>query len=44
LKGIYLGPVLPTWANDDILHLLVKKYDLKPITTPEADIKEIMGE
>ena len=44
LKGIYLGPVLPAWANDDILHLLVKKYDLKPITTPEADIKEIMGE
>jgi hydroxylamine reductase len=44
LKGIYLGPVLPAWANDDILHLLVEKYDLKPITTPEADIKEIMGE
>ncbi len=44
LKGIYLGPILPAWANDDILHLLVEKYDLKPITTPEADIKEIMGE
>ncbi len=44
LKGIYLGPILPAWANDDILHLLVEKYDLKPITTPEADIREIMGE
>jgi hydroxylamine reductase len=44
MKGIYLGPVLPAWANDDILHLLVEKYDLKPITTPEADIKEIMSE
>ncbi len=44
MKGIYLGPVLPAWANDDILHLLVEKYDIKPITTPEADIKEIMGE
>lgn len=44
IKGIYLGPILPAWANDDILHFLVEKYDLKPITTPEADIKEIMGE
>lgn len=44
MKGIYLGPILPGWANDDILHLLVEKYDLKPITTPEEDIKEIMSQ
>lgn len=43
IKGIYLGPILPGWANDDILNLLVEKYGLKPITDPDTDIKEIMG-
>jgi hydroxylamine reductase len=43
LKGIYLGPILPGWANDDILKVLVENYDLKAIGDPKEDIKEIMG-
>lgn len=43
LKGIYLGPILPGWANDDIINVLVEKYDLKPIGDAKEDIKEIMG-
>ena len=43
LKGIYLGPILPGWANDDIIKVLVENYDLKPIGDPKEDIKEIMG-
>lgn len=42
LKGIYIGPVLPAWVNKDILDVLVKKYDLKLISTPEEDIKQIL--
>ncbi|MDI6643787.1 MAG: hydroxylamine reductase [Methanobacteriaceae archaeon] len=43
LKGIYIGPILPGWANDDIIKVLVENYDLKPIGDPKEDIKEIMG-
>lgn len=44
MKGIYLGPILPGWANEEILNVLVENYDLKPIGDPEEDIKAIMGE
>lgn len=43
MKGIYLGPILPGWANDDIINVLVENYDLKLIGDPEEDIKAIMG-
>lgn len=43
IKGMYLGPILPGWANDDIINYLVLNYDLKPIGDPEKDIKDIMG-
>ncbi len=42
LKGIYLGPNLPAWANEDILKVLVNNYDLRPIGDPEKDIKDIL--
>ncbi|OPY22725.1 MAG: Rubredoxin [Methanobacterium sp. PtaU1.Bin242] len=43
LKGIYLGPILPGWANDDIIKVLVENYDLTPIGNPEDDIAKILG-
>lgn len=43
LKGMYIGPILPGWANDDILNVLVENYDLTPIGDAEEDIKKIMG-
>jgi hydroxylamine reductase len=43
IKGIYLGPVAPGWANDEILSTLVKSYDIKLITTPDEDIAKMMG-
>ena len=42
LKGIYLGPILPGWANDDIIKVLVENYDLTPIGNPEDDINKIL--
>jgi len=43
IRGIYLGPTLPAWVNDDILKVLTEKYDMKLIGTPEEDINNILG-
>ena len=43
IKGIYLGPIVPGWINDDMLKILVEKYDIRMIGTPEEDIKKMMG-
>jgi hydroxylamine reductase len=43
IKNMYIGPIIPGWANDDILNVLVEKYGLTPIGDPEEDIKAIMG-
>lgn len=43
LKGVYIGPVLPAWLNNkDLLEILVKNYDVKLISTPEEDLKQIL--
>ncbi|MBA7689416.1 Hydroxylamine reductase [subsurface metagenome] len=42
IKGIYLGPILPAWVNDDILKVLRENYDLRLIGDPEDDIKQIL--
>lgn len=42
IKGIYLGPIVPGWVNDDILKVLVEKYSVKLIGNPEEDIKAMM--
>lgn len=44
VKGIYLGPILPAWINDDILKVLKDNYDLKLIGNPEDDLKEMLKE
>ena len=43
LKGIYLGPIVPGWVNEDMLKILVEQYDIKLISTPDEDIKKMMG-
>ncbi len=42
IKGIYIGPILPAWVNEDILNVLKEKYDLKLIGEPEGDIKQML--
>jgi hydroxylamine reductase len=42
IKGIYLGPIVPGWVNDDILKVLMDKYNVKLIGNPEEDIKNMM--
>ena len=44
IKGIYIGPNLPAWVNNDILKVLVDRWHLKLIGRPEDDIKTILKE
>lgn len=39
IKNIYLGPSLPAFISPNVLNVLVEKFDLRPISTPEADMK-----
>jgi hydroxylamine reductase len=43
IKGIRIGPSLPAFISPNILDYLVKTFDLKPISTPEKDLAEILG-
>ncbi len=43
IKGIYLGPIAPAWVNEDILNVLVDNYDIKLITEPDDDIRQMMA-
>jgi hydroxylamine reductase len=43
LKGIRLGPSLPAFITPNVLDTLVKNFDIKPIGTPDADLKAILG-
>jgi hydroxylamine reductase len=43
IKNIYLGPTLPAFISPNVLNVLVEKFNIKPISTPEADLKAILG-
>lgn len=43
IKNIYLGPSLPAFISSNVLNLLVEKFGLKPISTPDEDLKTILG-
>ena len=43
VKNIYLGPSLPAFVSPNVLKVLVDNYGLRPISTPEADLKAILG-
>ncbi len=42
VKGIRLGPTLPAFVSPGVLNVLVEKFDIKPTTTPGADINEML--
>jgi hydroxylamine reductase len=43
LKNIRLGPSLPAFVSPGVLDFLVKEFDIRPISTPERDLAEILG-
>ncbi len=45
IKDIRLGPTLPAFITKNVLDVLVKNFDIKPIAeTPEEDLRAILGE
>ncbi len=43
IRNMRLGPSLPAFVTPNVLKVLVDKYNIKPITTPDQDLKEILG-
>ena len=43
IKNIRLGPTLPAFVTPNVLGVLVEKFGIKPITTPDEDLKAILG-
>ena len=44
IENIRLGPTLPAFLSQNVLNLLVEKYHIAPITTPEEDLKALLKE
>ncbi len=42
IKDIRIGPSLPAFITPNILNVLVEKFNIMPITTPDEDLKAIM--
>jgi hydroxylamine reductase len=43
IKDIRLGPSLPAFVSPNILNVLVDKFNIMPIQTPDEDLKAILG-
>jgi hydroxylamine reductase len=43
IKNIRLGPSLPAFVTPNVLDVLVKTFDIKPIASPDEDLKAILG-
>ena len=43
IKNIRLGPSLPAFITPNVLKVLVDNYNIMPITTPDEDLKAILG-
>ncbi len=43
IKDIRLGPTLPAFVTPNVLQVLVENFNIMPISTPDADLKAILG-
>jgi len=43
IQNIRLGPSLPAFVSPNVLDILIKTFNIKPISTPEEDMKAILG-
>jgi hydroxylamine reductase len=43
IKNIKLGPSLPAFITPNVLNFLVENFNIAPISTPEQDLKSILG-
>jgi hydroxylamine reductase len=43
IKNIKIGPSLPAFVSPNVLNFLVENFNLAPISTPDEDLKAILG-
>jgi hydroxylamine reductase len=43
VKGMYLGPSLPAFLTPNVLQFLIDNFNIKPISTADEDLKQILG-
>jgi hydroxylamine reductase len=43
IQNIRLGPSLPAFITPNILKVLVENFNIAPVTTPDEDLKAILG-
>ncbi len=43
IQNIRIGPSLPAFVSPNVLSVLVKTFNIKPITTPKEDLAAILG-
>lgn len=43
IKNIYLGPTLPAFLSPNVTAFLVENYGITPTSTPEEDLKALLG-
>ncbi|MEZ4599006.1 MAG: hydroxylamine reductase [Syntrophotaleaceae bacterium] len=43
IQNIKIGPSLPAFVTPNVLNFLVENFNLAPISTPEEDLRQILG-
>lgn len=43
IEDIYLGPTLPAFVSENVLNLLVEKFNISPTGEYAKDLAEILG-
>jgi hydroxylamine reductase len=43
IKDIRLGPSLPAFISPNVLDVLVRNFNIKPISTPDEDLAAILN-
>ncbi len=43
IKNMRLGPTLPAFVGPNVLKVLVERFNLMPVKTPEEDLKAMLG-
>ena len=43
IKNIRLGPTLPAFISPNVMQYLAEHFAIAPITTPEEDLRQLLG-
>ncbi len=43
IQNIRLGPGMPAFVSPNVMKMLINKFKIKPISTPDVDLKEILN-